>query len=954
MKRSWLIGMLLCAAMVCSAAISEIWAAEGDVSYYYDSDGTPVDVPPEKVMIVGGKTISWNSTDGKEWFVVSEDITLNERVEVSGDVKLLLCDGATLTASKGIHVTGTHSLTIYGQEKSDGKLLINECNEYQAAIGGNNRESGGRITINGSTLEVYGGKNAAGIGGGPDSTGTGGQIVINNGNIYVKGGEGAAGIGGGQYAPGTTQEEKIIINGGSVEATSKNYGAGIGGGRNSPGGNIEINGGKVTAKGDQGSAGIGSGFGSYVEKQSGGCIKITGGVIYAKGSAFGDIGSAGIGGGHKGPGGSIMISGGTIHATGGLGKVPGDGIGNGGGYDVKSDVPSIFSTGDNGTAIVFAKAGGEGAQAISDKSGKDNWHGIIFEGDDGFVYGEQTLREDLTIADGQTLTIPKAAKLTVPSDVALNNQGTIDGEGTLLGRVTGNQPKETVDDGMVEISAEINPDKSGMVSGDGKIVTGNLVMLEAKPSEGYHFVEWQKDGETASNKNSYTFTAEKDCSLTAVFEPHIFTEEWKYNDTAHWQECTCSVRTKERVHDGGTASCSVRAKCTTCEQSYGKIAAHTLTAHDAVPATCTESGSAMYWQCNNCEKRFADDEGGKELMEVITPATGHTLTHRPRVAPTYSTTGVAEHYACNVCDALFLDAQAKHATHEEALVLPVLERPSEPPVVVPSLPKVEIVEAAHGSVSLSPQRPSRGARVTLTVHPDEGYEVDTVAVIDREGKHVAVEKQDDSSYCYVQPRRDVRIVVTFAKCDEASVILAFHDVNETAWYHDAVAEVYAQGLMTGTAREQFAPEMPVTRAVAVSILHRMAGSPAADDVPFHDVALEDWYGQAVAWAAVQGITGGTGDGKFSPQRVLTREQLAALLYRHTATGGQDTRARVTLEDFADAATISPWAREAVQWACAEGLLAGIDTTILSPQGETTRAQMAAILVRYMALLDEEN
>lgn len=253
---------VLCGALVCAMLPSTGFAEGADTSCFCDENGVRYDIPQEMV-VVEDETTSWNGEGGEAWYVVNEDAEIDERVEVSGTVNLVLCDGATLTAEKGIHVTGENSLTIYGQEAGDGKIEVG-ANDNQAAIGGNIDEPGGILTINGGTIDVKGGVDAAGIGGGFGSNGTGGYITINNGNVYAKGGSQAAGIGGGAHAGGTENAEKIIINGGMIEATGGGYGAGIGGGRNQNGGCIEINGGCITATGINGGAGIGSGAGATV------------------------------------------------------------------------------------------------------------------------------------------------------------------------------------------------------------------------------------------------------------------------------------------------------------------------------------------------------------------------------------------------------------------------------------------------------------------------------------------------------------------------------------------------------------------------------------------------------------------------------------------------------------------------------------------------------------------
>lgn len=862
---------------------------------------------------------------------------ISERVEVSGAVNLVLCDGVTLTAEKGIHVTGENSLTIYGQEAGDGKINA-KSERVQAAIGGNSDEPGGILTINGGTIDANGGVNAAGIGGGFGGKGTAGNITINSGNVYAKGGIQAAGIGGGIYASGVGDGEKIVINGGEVEAIGGSYAAGIGGGMSGVGGDIEINGGSITAKGINGGAGIGSGFGSKGDENR---IYIIGGKVYAIGSSLDGTGSAGIGGGNRGAGGSITISGAEVHATGGEGSPAGDGIGNGGGY--KGADADVVITDETGCPLIYANS-------LMGNTG--DWCGIVFLGTKGKVYGELiSLQTDLTINKEQSLEIPKGTKLVVPDDVTLTNYGKINGEGTLFGDVRGNPVSDSIDDGKFLVTLQAEPEDGGAVAGEGKYLPGETVKLTAEPKDGFHFVAWENGETLISDEATYSMKVGEDLTLTAVFAEHDYADAWRSDEDFHWRACACGAITEREKHSGGTATCAEKAVCETCGEEYGTFGAHELVHHEAVAADCETSGSVEYWHCAVCGKDFAD-AGGKQELETATVApSGHTLMYHERVAPTYGAEGRVAHYACAVCGALFLDAAAEQPVSAEALVIPKLERPQNPPAT-PSeqdKPALEIAETAHGAVVVPTAHPDYGEVVTIVPQPESGYVVEAVTVTDADGEALAVAALEDGSYQFTQPRGTVTINVTFAK--KPVEPLPFVDVAAEDWYGDAVAAVYARGLMTGTAEDTFAPELAATRGMVVSILHRLAGSPTVSAEVFADVAADDWYGQAVAWAASEGIASGTSAETFSPNAAVTREQLAALLCNFAAQQGVDTTARSDLSCFDDAATVSDWAQDAVSWAHAEGLLVGTSATMLAPQGEATRAQLAAMLVRFSDYLE---
>lgn len=173
----------------------------------------------------------------------------------------------------------------------------------------------------------------------------------------------------------------------------------------------------------------------------------------------------------------------------------------------------------------------------------------------------------------------------------------------------------------------------------------------------------------------------------------------------------------------------------------------------------------------------------------------------------------------------------------------------------------------------------------------------------------------------------------------------FTDVPANHWAQAAIQYVYDNGLMTGISDSEFAPEATTTRAMIVSMLARMENVTSAADAGFADVAADDWYATAVNWAAANGIVNGISDDTFAPNDPITREQLAAMLMNYAQWKGQDTSARADLSGYSDAP--STWASEAVQWAVAEGLLAGVTDDQLQPQGQATRAQVAAIMQRFL-------
>lgn len=246
---------------------------------------------------------------------------------------------------------------------------------------------------------------------------------------------------------------------------------------------------------------------------------------------------------------------------------------------------------------------------------------------------------------------------------------------------------------------------------------------------------------------------------------------------------------------------------------------------------------------------------------------------------------------------------------------------------------------------------TEGDKVTITVSPDEAYMLDDMTVTSG-GKDVEVTDNGDGTYTFTMPRGDVKIEVTFAEDpnwepEPEEPAMPFVDVNENDWFYDVVLYAYENGLMTGTSADTFAPNTATTRGMIVSMLARLEGVTSAEGAGFTDVADNDWYATAVNWAASEGIVNGFEDDTFRPNDVITREQMAAILYNYADYKGYDVSARADLSDYADAASISSWAEDVLAWANAEGLINGMTATTIDPQGATTRAQTAAMFERFL-------
>ena len=174
----------------------------------------------------------------------------------------------------------------------------------------------------------------------------------------------------------------------------------------------------------------------------------------------------------------------------------------------------------------------------------------------------------------------------------------------------------------------------------------------------------------------------------------------------------------------------------------------------------------------------------------------------------------------------------------------------------------------------------------------------------------------------------------------------FTDVPQGHWAGDAVQYVYENNLMGGTDSTTFSPNNTTTRGMIVTVLYRLTGEPASGTASqFTDVAAGAWYAKAVAWAASRDIVNGTSATTFAPNSPITREQMAAILYRYAAYKGYDVSQKADLSGYTDAASISGYAKDALAWANAQKLITGVTDTTLNPQGSATRAQVATILMR---------
>ncbi len=360
--------------------------------------------------------------------------------------------------------------------------------------------------------------------------------------------------------------------------------------------------------------------------------------------------------------------------------------------------------------------------------------------------------------------------------------------------------------------------------------------------------------------------------------------DWEHNETEHWQVCTCGVVFNKAAHSGGKATCKAKAVCEFCKASYGSLDpnSHADLKHiDAKAATAAGEGNIEYWYCEACEKYFSDADAKNEITQAQT------------VIPKRQSSGSNYSYYT-----------------------------------------IKATAGAGGSISPSGNVSVReGQDQTFTITPDKGYAVANVKI---DGKSIGAVK----SYTFENVRRTHTIEVIFMKANGNPQTGVFVDVATGSYYEDAVDWAVENGITNGVSSNMFAPDDPCTRAQIVTFLWRAAGSPAPKSMSsFTDVPADAFYAKAVAWAVENGITSGTGEGKFSPNAICTRAQSVTFLYRTSGSPAVSGSA-----EFSDVSTTAFYA-DAVAWAAKKGITTGIGGGLFGSDNDCTRSQIVTFLWR---------
>ncbi len=268
-------------------------------------------------------------------------------------------------------------------------------------------------------------------------------------------------------------------------------------------------------------------------------------------------------------------------------------------------------------------------------------------------------------------------------------------------------------------------------------------------------------------------------------------------------------------------------------------------------------------------------------------------------------------------------------------------------------PIIDIDAGTNGTATVDNNSPKTGDKVTVTVKPDDGYVVDGVTAADKDGKALDVTDNGDGTYSFTKPEGNVSVKVTYKNApsdpDENCPSKKYSDLDTSLWYHEAVDFVLNSKYFQGTSDTTFEPDGTMTRAMFVTVLSRLEGIDAAQysGSDFTDVETGQWYTAAIQWASQNGIVLGIGEQQFDPNGEVTREQMAAIMYRYAQYKKIDTTKADASKfgTFSDKDSVSDWAVEAMTWATGTGIINGTDAGI-EPQANSTRAQVAQIVKNY--------
>ena len=567
---------------------------------------------------------------------------------------------------------------------------------------------------------------------------------------------------------------------------------------------------------------------------------------------------------------SLKVNGGSLTASASEGN---DGIQFYVGSSEATGATTSLTVSDN--AIVDAKTGGIKASNpnlnnLSDRivvgSGTGTNGGIVFDGSTGTVYGTVELQKDLTIGEGESLTLDSGASLNAGGHNVIVDGGTLD---------------DSIKDSLGD-SVKYPPTITTNSLPGGTVGTDYSQPLIADGSE---TITWSiTDGSLPAGLSLGADTGVISGTPTAA-GTYSFTVTATNDYGSDSKEFTLTIDQQGTIH-----VTSVSLDKANLELTEGETAQLTAT---VLPDNTTNKN--VTWSTSNASIATVDANG------LVTAVSAGTAT---------------------------ITVTTEDGSFTANCTVTVREDAPDRPVSIPDTHEIELIAGEGGEAKTNFTNAGAGTKITVAATPDAGYEL----------AYITVDGERISGVSFTMPAHDVTVRVYFS-----GGALPFADVTEGAWYYDAVSYVCANGLMDGVSASEFAPEANMTRAMLVTILWRLEGEPVVNYLmPFADVDGGAWYAEAVRWAASEGIVEGVSASEFAPDAEITREQLAAILWRYA---GEPATA-ANLAAYTDAESVSEWATDAMLWATQNGIITGTTAATLAPQGAATRAQCAAMLMRF--------
>lgn len=871
-------------------------------------DGVIFEGPMSGIVVQEGCSLTLNLKAGSNnYFEIIQEHS--PAIQIKNDDSMMksslkICGTGSLNAkAKGFAAAiGTDTETQNVQINIESGNIEAYTYRSAAAIGGAKGSSYVEVNISGGNIKASSDFEGTGIGGGNNP-----EINISGGTIEARGVEGAA-IGTGWGGSGA----EILITGGNITAKAGGIGgAAIGGSDNSIVGKIDISGKetRINATANY-TAAIGSGAGGYVDE-----INISGGHIIAK---AGD-GSAAIGGSSRiSSVGTIDITGGTIEAYGGAGAY---GIGAG-----KGGIGGKFSTGDGNPVII--------TNSISDQNSESVWNGVFIvdsmNGGVGKIYGNKvTPTNDFTIPAGKTLEVDADQSLIIAKGITATNNGTVirdkNGVVDVRGKWLGNPViVKGEEEGSAVTGVTLNKRTLALKPGENEILTATVSPATAAnkslrwTSSNTDVATIDANGKVNAVANGMAvitvstvdggFTAQCTVTVSEKQTEVVAVENVKLNKTSLTLDIGESESLKATVTPEEAANKNVtwssNDEDVASVDAKGKVTA--ISRGTATITVRTEDGNFAA----QCKVTVTDPNA--TTTDTETQPDGSTVTTVEDVNGSSSSTIVDVNGVVNTSVTLSDSAVSDAAKNDTAVILPMVGVKASK----------DMASAPSVTVDLPGNTPVQVEIPVLDMTPG------TVAVL--------VDKNGSKTILKNSVLGNNGLIVTLSDGETVKILdntQTFSDVDSSHWAKNNIDYVTSRGLFVGTSASEFAPETPMSRAMIVSVLQRYEGDDTAASPG------EDWYEGARQWAMEAGISDGS-----DMMGNVTREQLVTMLYRYIGSpqmiGG--------LNSYSDVSSVSSYAEQAMVWAVRNGIIGGMTADTLAPQGMATRAQVAAILQRFIA------